>query len=248
MLIDYEFLAIVAAAFFLAGIVKGGTGMGLPTVSVAIVTTAADLRIAVPILMFPSFAANIWQISRGGMVGGLLRRFWLINLSACIGIWFGTDILYSAAPDGLTIFLGVIVAGYALFDLFSISFAMPPHWEKPLAVPVGFAAGLVTGMTGTMLWFLMMYLQALRLDKDTFIKALGLSLLIGTAAWSISLVAQGAMTGPVTLASVVAVPFVLLGMAIGHWCRDRIPQRRFRSAVSTLLLLLGLNLIRVALT
>lgn len=237
-------LLLVVLAFFVGGISKGATGMGLPTISVAILTTATELRVAVPILMFPSFAANIWQMTRGGMVGGLLRRFGMLNAFACAGIWLGTEILYTAAPSGLNLLLATVVIGYALVELFSVSFTLPPRWEKPLAPLVGFGAGLVTGMTGTMLWFVMIYLQALRLDKDTFIKALGLSLLIGTVAWAISLLSQGAMTLPVTLASAIAVPPVLAGMAIGHWCRDRIPQRRFRCMIAVLLLLLGLNLLR----
>ena len=58
---DIAVLAPVAAVFFLAGAVKGVIGLGLPTVSLALLTLALDLPTAMALLLVPSFVTNLWQ-------------------------------------------------------------------------------------------------------------------------------------------------------------------------------------------
>ena len=73
---DIAVLAPVAAVFFLAGAVKGVIGLGLPTVSLALLTLALDLPTAMALLLVPSFVTNLWQGLVGGHLGPLLRRLW----------------------------------------------------------------------------------------------------------------------------------------------------------------------------
>ncbi len=56
---NMETLATVTVAFLVGGTIKGVTGMGLPTVSVAIMGGVLGLREAIPILMVPSLIANL---------------------------------------------------------------------------------------------------------------------------------------------------------------------------------------------
>ena len=88
------------------------------------------------------------------------------------------------------------------------------------------------------------YLQALKLDKDTFEQAVGLSLFIGTVIWAICLYSEGAMTADAWILSAIAVPPILVGMVLGQWLRDRIPEAQFRTAIYIILTLLSANLIR----
>jgi len=90
---------------------------------------------------------------------------------------------------------------------------------------------------------LMVYLQALGLEKDRFVQAAGLSLLIGTIAWAGSLAQQGALNDQQLLLSGIALIPTLLGMAFGQWVRDRLSQALFRKVVYVFLLILGMNLV-----
>jgi uncharacterized membrane protein YfcA len=120
---------------------------------------------------------------------------------------------------------------------------VPPHREAVLTPIVGLGAGLLTGTTGSLLMPLMVYLQALGLEKDRFVQAAGLSLLIGTIAWAGSLAQQGALSDRQLLLSSTALIPTLLGMAFGQWVRDRLSQALFRKVVYVSLLILGMNLI-----
>ena len=85
-------MLIVALTFLLAGSVKGVTGLGLPSVSLALLTATLGLKAAMAILIVPSFVTNVWQAAVGGYLLSILRRTWSLLLAVCIGTWFGVGI------------------------------------------------------------------------------------------------------------------------------------------------------------
>ncbi|HEY0438739.1 MAG TPA: sulfite exporter TauE/SafE family protein, partial [Xanthobacteraceae bacterium] len=60
-MIDWFQIAAVAAAFVLAGLVKGVIGMGLPTVAMGLLGLAMPPAQAAALLLIPSFVTNVWQ-------------------------------------------------------------------------------------------------------------------------------------------------------------------------------------------
>ena len=244
---DTTSLVIIVVAFLVAGSIKGAIGVGLPTTAIAILSIGLGLREAIPLLIIPSLVANIWQIMRGGDLRALLRRFWLLNAIACIGIWLGTLLLFHVESVLFPVLLGVVIVAYTLMGLFAYAPRVPPRSEALFSPAVGLGAGLLTGTTGSLLMPMMVYLQALDLDKDRFVQAAGLSLLIGTIAWATALTHQGAFGTQAILLSAFALLPTLLGMAFGQWIRDRLSQSLFRKFVFVFLLILGLNLIQKSL-
>lgn len=240
---ELNLLTIIAIAFLTAGTIKGSIGVGLPTTAIAILGTGIGLREAIPLLLVPSLAANIWQVLRGGEILSLIRRFWLLNAVACFGVWLGTVILFRVDPALLSALLGLVIVVYTVMGLMKFTPTVPPSREAVLTPIVGLGAGLLTGTTGSLLMPMMVYLQAVGLEKDRFVQAAGISLLIGTIAWSASLAQQGALDSKGLLLSTAALVPTLLGMSIGHWIRDRLSQNLFRNIVFIFLMILGLNLI-----
>ncbi|MDE0814652.1 MAG: sulfite exporter TauE/SafE family protein [Alphaproteobacteria bacterium] len=244
---DTSTLTLIVAAFLIAGSIKGAIGVGLPTTAIAILGTGLALQDAIPLLIFPSLIANIWQIIRGGDLRELFRRFWLMNVIACVGIWVGTLILFRVESPLFSALLGLVIVVYTLTGLFAYAPRVPPHREAMLSPLVGLGAGLLTGTTGSLLMPMMIYLQALNLDKDRFVQAAGLSLLLGTIAWAAALTQQGAFETKVIMHSMFALIPTLFGIAFGQWIRDRLSQKIFRKIVYGFQFLLGLNLIYMGL-
>jgi uncharacterized membrane protein YfcA len=50
--------------FFLAGIVQGVTGMGLPTVAMGLLGAFMSPVAAAGLLILPSFVTNVWPLAR----------------------------------------------------------------------------------------------------------------------------------------------------------------------------------------
>ena len=96
-MLDGSVIFLIAITFFIAGSVKGVIGLGLPTVSLALLTVIVGLKPAMALLIVPSLVTNIWQAGRGSNVFGLLFRIWPFLLFSVLTVWFGTKLLQRVA-------------------------------------------------------------------------------------------------------------------------------------------------------
>ena len=60
-----ETVVVATLAFLLAGFVKGVIGLGLPTVSMGLLTLVMPPAKAASLLIVPSFVTNLWQLAAG---------------------------------------------------------------------------------------------------------------------------------------------------------------------------------------
>ncbi|KAF1044202.1 sulfite exporter TauE/SafE family protein [Xylophilus sp.] len=236
------FLALVAATFALAGFVKGVSGMGLPTVAMGLLGSVMAPAAAAALLVVPSFVTNVWQLAAGPDARGLARRLAPMLAAIAAGTLFGAALLTGARAGASARALGVALVAYAGWALLSPALAVPARWERWLAPAVGFATGLVTGATGVFVIPAVPYLQALRLDKDALVQALGLSFTVSTVALAAGLALHGGLRPAQLGGSALAILPALAGMALGQRLRARIGPRWFRIGFLVLLALLGMEL------
>jgi uncharacterized membrane protein YfcA len=113
-------------------------------------------------------------------------------------------------------------------------------WLGPL---VGRPDGAITIVTGVFVVPAVPYLQALGLDREDLVQALGLSFLVSTLALAAVLAGAGLFDAGVAGSSVAALAPALLGMWIGSRLRSRLSQATFRLCFLWGLLALGLYLV-----
>jgi uncharacterized protein len=241
-----EFLSLhllaILLTFFLAGIVKGVTGMGLPTIAMGVLGALMPPVTAASLLIVPSFVTNVWQLLAGPSFATLIARLWLMMLAITVGTIAGSWLLTSGSTEWTTRALGCALVIYAGYSLLARQLAVPAHMERPLSPLIGLATGFVTGGTGVFVIPAVPYLQALGLSKDDLVQALGLSFTTSTVALAIGLGLGGAFHSTQIAASALAVIPALLGMWSGGWIRSRLSATAFRRGFLILLLLLGLDL------
>jgi uncharacterized membrane protein YfcA len=114
--------------------------------------------------------------------------------------------------------------------------------ERWLSPVVGLTTGTVTGGTGVFVIPAVPYLQALGLNRDDLIQALGLSFTISTVALAIALARGGAFHFGSIATSALAIVPALMGMWFGQWIRQHIAAATFRRWFLICLVLLGLEL------
>jgi uncharacterized protein len=231
--------AIVAAVFFLAGAVKGMTGMGLPTVAMGGLGAFMAPVEAASLLVVPSFVTNVWQLLAGPSLAKLAARLSLMLVGIVIGTVAGARMLTGADTVVTTVGLGVALALYAAIGLLAPPFCVPRRAQGWLSPLIGVATGLVTGGTGVFVIPAVPYLQALALDRDDLIQALGLSFTVSTVALAIGLARGGAFHLGELAASALAVVPAALGMWSGQVARRRISPVAFRRYFLVCLFLLG---------
>ena len=71
-----EIIALIAVTFVAAGFVKGTIGLGLPTVTLAVLTLPLGLKTTLGILVLPLLITNIWQGLTGPYLKQIITRFW----------------------------------------------------------------------------------------------------------------------------------------------------------------------------
>src|SRR5215475_310499 len=118
-------LVAIAGAFLLAGFVKGGIGLGLPTVSIGLLGLLMTPAQAAAILVVPSLVTNIWQAAVGGGLLTLARRLWPMLAGICIGTTVGVAFLPRDDNGRATVWLGLALAIYAALGLVKVEFSVP---------------------------------------------------------------------------------------------------------------------------
>jgi uncharacterized membrane protein YfcA len=235
-------ITLICATFFLAGIVKGATGMGLPTVAMALLGTAMTPVAAAGLLIVPSFVTNVWQLLAGGGLKSLLLRLWPMMLGIIVGSLAGSALLAGGQSGWTSGGLGVVLTLYAALSLTAWKLAIPARYERRLSPLIGLTTGAVSGGTGVFVIPAVPYLQGLGLDKEELIQALGLSFTVSTVALAFGLAGHDAYHLEAIGASLLALPPALLGMGAGTLIRRRVSPATFRRWFLISLLILGLHL------
>ena len=232
-------LAIVSLVFVLAGFSKGIIGLGLPTIAMGLLAIVLPPTQAAALLILPSLITNIWQMLDGPHLRSLLRRLWPLNLGVCIGTWAGAALLAGVGGRHGGLALGLALMAYAVSGLAAVRMAVPRTAEPWLAPLTGVVTGGITAATGVFVIPAVPYLQAIGLQKDELVQALGLSFTVSTLALAVALVGLDAFTPDLAVPSAMAVVVALAGMRLGQAVRARLRPETFRLCFFAGLLALG---------
>jgi len=224
-------LSFVIAVFAIAGMIKGTIGLGLPAVSMGLLTLVISPFHAASLLIIPSMITNFWQLFAEGHVLKLIRRFWILLLSIILGAAFSIFPTLGHASGGFhsEVLLGVMLAVYGLYGLFAKNMPnLAPH-EKWLSPIVGYFCGALTVATGVGVIPVVPYLQSLGLKRDDLVQSLGLAFTVSTLCLTAFLHYNSTINTPIDYKlSLIALIPALLGMWIGTKIRYRMPEQKFR--------------------
>jgi uncharacterized membrane protein YfcA len=233
----------VAAVFVLAGGVKGVTGMGLPTVAVSLLGLWMAPVQAAALLVAPSLATNVAQC-RGPHARRLLAMLWPAWLALAIVTVWAPEASGTASPIGARRLLGSVLVAYGLWGLWRPALADLSRQATWVGAIAGGATGFVTAATAVFVIPLVPYLQALRLDKDAMVQALGLSFTVATLALAVRLQASDALV-LLSAPSALALAAAFVGLWLGTAVRSRISGPAFQRALFLVFTGLGAaNLLR----
>lgn len=236
---DFATLLAVAATFLLAGTVKGVIGLGLPTVSLALLTVAMGLPQAMALLLVPSFVTNVWQAAAGGHLAAILRRLWPFMAVATVTVWLGAAALTRLDLAWLSALLGLLLMVYAAIGLMGLRLSLRPQSESWAGPLLGAVNGVLTGMTGSFVIPGVMFLQALGLPRDMLIQAMGVLFTVSTVALGLALQGNGMLDADLGVLSATGLLPALAGMALGQRIRTSLSEAKFRTVFFAALLALG---------
>ena len=235
-------LIFITAAFLLAGFVKGVIGLGLPTVSMGLLAVTMAPGQAIAIVIVPAIVTNIWQTFVGPYLRDITRRLWPLMIGTVIGIWLNAGLLTGPyAPYG-TVFLGVLLVIYAITGLSKFSFRVARSDEKWIGGIVGLITGVVSAATGVQVIPSMPFMQAIGMEKDELVQALGVFFTTATLALAFNLTNSGLLSAATALPGAVALVASFTGMFIGQAVRSRLQPETFHRWFLIAMIFLGLYL------
>jgi hypothetical protein len=235
-------LVIIAAVFLLAGFVKGTIGMGLPTVAIGLLATRMPPAHALAIVIVPAIVTNIWQTFVGPYLRDIVRRLWPLMIGTVLGIWSGAGLMTGPYARYGTIVLGVLLVIYSIVGLSKVHFSVARRNEKWVGGIVGVLTGVISAATGVQVIPSMPFMQAIGMEKDELVQALGVFFTTATLALAFNLAGAGLLNESIALPGAIAMAAAFAGMYLGQLLRSRMDADTFRRWFLIAMLLLGLYL------
>ena len=239
-------LTIIAVALLFGGFVKGVVAIGLPIVSIGLLSSVMEAHFALGVIMFPLVLTNLWQMLHAGQPFEVVRRFWPMIGCMLVCIWLGTHLVTRMPGAALYGFIGAAVVFFTTLNYFTPNWHLPARserWAAPIAGTIGGLLGGVSTIWGPPLTMLFIML---RLPKEAFVQATGTIWFAASIPLLLGYRQNGILDDGTAALSLAACLPGFLGLWIGTWVRGKIEQERFRKVLLLVFFLIGLNLIRRA--
>ena len=243
---EHSTVIVILGTFLFAGMVKGIIGLGLPTISLALLTIATSLPTSMALLLVPSLVTNIWQAAVGGKFREILIRLWPLFLTAAFTVWFGVLVLSNVELTLLSALLGMLFMIYAVINLSGYRFNLNIRHEWWVGFLAGSVNGILTGMTGSFVVPGVFYLQSIGLRRDMLIQSMGILFTVSTLALMFSLHGNEFLNLELGIWSSVSVVPAMFGMVIGQRIRKGLSEKTFRKLFFLIILAIGTYIVVTA--
>ena len=215
--------------------------MGLPTISLVVLTLILDIETAITMIVIPSFVTNLWQAVRGKHLRELIREFWFFLILSGLSVYVGTTLFFSVSNKVSTLLLALIIIFYSTMVLTGKNFSF---LNKILFInkSVIFSSnGILAGLTGTLIVPGVFYFQSLNFEKEKLLQALGihfsiLSLFLGFSKSYHKTI----FDFEILLLSLASCISAFMGMFVGRVILKSINERMFRKIFLFSLLIIGI--------
>lgn len=209
-------LAIVSVIIFVAACAQMVSGFGFALMAVPLMGLAIDLKTAVVISTICGTASNTFQAVRGSRhcEGRLVKS---LVVSSFVGMPFGVILLDRVNVEVLQVAIGCVV----LMALMAV--VVRPEGKAVggavLEIGAGFASGVLATSTSTNGPPLVLLLRSRGLSPDRFRATINSVFSIVAVTTVVVFASTGRFTDDVVTGSLVCLPGLVIGMALGSRLR-----------------------------
>lgn len=236
----------VALGFFLLAAFIGGFASGLAGFAMGFVVSGIWLHILTP-LETTALIVGYGLLTQGYGVWKLRyaiawRQVAPFIIGGAIGVPIGTMLLTYIDPAYLRTGVGLLLVVYGVYGLAQP--ALKPVAARPIAdAGIGFANGVLAGMTGLPGFLITIWCQLRGWTKDLQRAVFQPVMLAAIILNVVSLALVGALTAHIMQLYLLGLPAMAAGLWAGFKLYGKLDDLAFRKVILVLLLIAGLGLI-----
>jgi uncharacterized protein len=164
-------LSLGALSMVLGGAVKGTIGVGLPLVVIPLMSLVIPSPQAIGLMVMPVLLSNIWQAYGSGRVVQSIKRFAPLLITQAIASIITVKLTLALSIKQLNTMLAAAVILSVVIMAFKPVLTINAKKESRVSAFLGFASGMLGGVSTLTGPVIITYLMALKLSKDEFVSA-----------------------------------------------------------------------------
>ncbi|MBM3609355.1 MAG: sulfite exporter TauE/SafE family protein [Alphaproteobacteria bacterium] len=245
---DSYSLIAVGLVFLFAGFVKGIVAIGLPAISISLLSHIIGVREAIFITLAPALLTSLAQALLGPALRTITIRLWPLLALGAIAIVFASSFAVGGNTVVLATIVGSLIIIYALSNLAQFRLPHPGRHEPVLTPLMGLIGGTLGGMSGMFVMPAAPYMQTLGLNREELIQAIAVWFTVAAVVMLVSVGFRGALTPNVLAWTGIACVTSLTGIWFGTKARGMMPEKLFMNVFFTAFLMLGAFIVYKALS
>ena len=234
---------LTTVVFLIAGIVKGSIGMGLPLVSITLLSFYTSPRLAMMLIIVPTLVTNFLQFYRStdrvDMV--LSNKFLLVSLAICTFTF--SLFSFSLEQETLSFLLGLMILIFVIYRWTGFSPSFGLGFDKILQVVSGAIIGIAAGFTHVWAPTIAVLLLIKKANKEQFVALTGLFIFVGSSGLFFTHYFFDLLDNQALIFSTLMIVPSILGFLIGEKIRSYISEELFETLLMLFLLIASLNLL-----
>tara|TARA_B100001093_G_C26846253_1_gene1022922 strand:+ start:3128 stop:3880 length:753 start_codon:yes stop_codon:yes gene_type:complete len=239
---DYLFF-IYLGIFFLGGLVKGTIGVGLPTVTLTLLSFFFDIKDSISFILIPVILTNLVQMLDGKELKSIFQQTKFFLITSVVFVIPGFLILRAINSNTILLILASLLVLNSCLVLFNKIITIKRHTSFQTQFWIGALTGITTGVTSIYTMPFIFLIQSLKFNKEKLIQLMGLSFFLYSLTQFTLFYSFSMINEKVLLFSSVACAPIIFGVISGKYLRKVLSEKAFRLLFNYMLLISGIVII-----
>lgn len=241
--IDSVILIQVVLIFLAGGMVKGLIGVGLPTVTLTLLSFVFDIKDSISIILIPVILTNLYQMLDGNSLKEIIGEVKFFLIGSFLFIFPGFYFLTILKSDTILAILALLLIINSFMSLMKYEIKLKNYKSKAIQLGIGSLTGITTGVTSIYTMPFIFLIQSLNYSKNKVIQLMGLSFFIFACMQLILFSSHGMLDFDKLSISLLACLPILAGVYFGTALRKKISETLFKTLFNIMLVVMGSLLI-----
>jgi uncharacterized membrane protein YfcA len=241
--IDSVILIQVVLIFLAGGMVKGLIGVGLPTVTLTLLSFVFDIKDSISIILIPVILTNLYQMLDGNYLKEIIGEVKFFLIGSFLFIFPGFYFLTILKSDTILAILALLLIINSFMSLMKYEIKLKNYKSKAIQLGIGSLTGITTGVTSIYTMPFIFLIQSLNYSKNKVIQLMGLSFFIFACMQLILFSSHGMIDFDKLSISLLACLPILAGVYFGTALRKKISETLFKTLFNIMLVAMGSLLI-----